>query len=408
MTHLFSVVVVLSLSPCLFSQVSLQEYIESRTTAILEKRYPLKKETQTSAISLSQGSTSLVDQSAGADLVNMATSFGFGGGNGSNNTDQTQAGVVNASLYGLVTYLQRLDPLNPDVYKAGKDLRRFSVSAGQEAGVADIADFKSRASVFGIRALVVNKRDALDLANDPAVSNLKDAMAQVGGLNSRLFRDVVNYIIDHFIPTLSEPKPSAEQVANSGGTLAARLTDKERAEIDARIEAVADTVEAVRLVANGVYNKLRRKPQLAIECQTSQRPDKEVDIHRVQLMFDAGLNDRVFLTLNGGYEYTDFVRVGADLRGGRAAAEIRYNLNEASAFNSLSPVFASLAAESKWMNNSLNVYRGQIRFSIPVSKGVTFPISVGYSSRPELLTESGVYGKFGLEFDFAKLAAALR
>ncbi|MEP6961082.1 MAG: hypothetical protein ABI995_03330, partial [Acidobacteriota bacterium] len=186
------------------------------------------------------------------------------------------------------------------------------------------------------------------------------------------------------------------------------LTEKERGEIDAMIEAAADTVVSVKAVANRVYNKIRRKPQLSVEYQTSQRPNLEVDIHRGQLVFDAGLKDRVFVTLNGGYEYTDFKRPGADLRGGRAAGEIRFNMMESSSLTGLPPVTLSLGAESKWLNNSLNVYRGQMKLSIPVSRGVTFPISVGYSSRPELLTESGMYTKFGLEFDFAKLAAALR
>lgn len=51
---------------------------------------------------------------------------------------------------------------------------------------------------------------------------------------------------------------------------------------------------------------------------------------------------------------------------------------------------------------------GNIKLEIPISSGVSFPLSVTFANSSEQVKETYVRGNFGISFDLDKLAALLQ
>jgi hypothetical protein len=385
-------------------------YMDDRIEELIAGRLAQKNASgQTNAVSLSHGSTDFVDQSAPADFVSMAVNLAGVGQN--QNPGNNQAAVASSTLYALYAGARRKDPLEPGFYRAHSDLRRISFSLGQEEGVADNADLKSRATLVGTKVMLINRRDVVTLLKDKQqMEGLKKALAALGSGRNRIQKRLMTLVESRLAPnaTPSELAEFRKEFLSDVGPKLKLLSESDVAEIDRIFEDEVEKQAAASLAILDVYEVFKRKPQMSVEFQTAQRPGSEADLYRSQLIFDYGLLDRVSTTLNGGFEYTDVMRVGADRRGGRVAGELRFQLTPDEALVLRNPLFVSVAGEGKWLTNTDTIYRVQMKFSFPLAQGLELPVSFGYANKTELLNEVGVYGKFGLTVDLAKLLAGLR
>ncbi|HET8548069.1 MAG TPA: hypothetical protein VFL57_08700 [Bryobacteraceae bacterium] len=388
----------------------LDDWIQDKVRARLDKKKPVQSET----ISLSRGSTTFVDQSAGADLISTAFSLVPVGRSGEASAG---AGSVTASFYALYASATAQDPLRPSVYTRGAELRKFFVTLGREDKKATAAgDSSTQGTIVGFKWLPVNRREATSMAKDArlrtridrVLGNITTAMARgVQSLTAFLFEALGSRLgitsVAEFVTTHLNTGPDIEATLRM-------LTPAERANFDRLVNTLVERQVETNNDLPGLVQELQRRAQLAIDFQTTQRSGaKATDIYRGQLVFDIGLASGLFATLNGGYQYADTKLIGGDARGARLAGELRRDLASAGVLDMRSPMSLSLAAEgvrekSDW------VYRAQIRFVLPLAPGVNLPISVGYGNRSEILArqEAQVFGKFGLTFDVSKLLEALR
>jgi hypothetical protein len=154
---------------------------------------------QTQSISIDHGSTSLIDESSGSDLVSTALSLtpvssGTAGG-GAGGTSGTQgSGTVTASLYSVYALASKQDPLKPSVYNRHPGVRRVFFTLGREqqktnssssmtpSGTSSpTANFSPKATtpgtstatasqpgtIYGLQWLIVNNREASKIIQQP-------------------------------------------------------------------------------------------------------------------------------------------------------------------------------------------------------------------------------------------------
>jgi hypothetical protein len=389
---------------------SLEEYTDRLLAEQVAVRLSQKNpNAQTETISLSQGSTSFVDQTSPADFVGLG--LNLAGVGPKDNANNSQAMAASVTLYALYAGALRKDPLDVDFYKTHSDLRRLSFTLGREDGLIDNPDLKSSATLFSAKVMLINKRDVVPLTQDKAqMDNLRNAAKLIGGVRSRLYSRILRFLEESFAVGLrgDELTKRRDEIQEDVSPFLEKLSQAELSQIDLQFDQEVEREVKARQAIATVYQVFKRKPQLSLEFQTAQRPDIEADKYRGQLLFDYGLLDRASATLNAGWEYTDVKRVGADLRGGRVAGELRLQLSGDAPLSLRNPVMFSLAGEGKWLSNMDTIYRVQGKLTLPLADGLDLPLSLGYASKQELLLESGAYGKFGLTLDFGKLLVALR
>jgi hypothetical protein len=114
---------------------------------------------QTETPSANQNSTSLVDQSSASDLVGVGLNLAGLSATSQSKEKQPSSLSVTTTAYTLYSGFKGADPLNPDFYNAHRDWRRFSVTLGYDDEKIDTGTDTQRAKLFGIKYLVINKRD---------------------------------------------------------------------------------------------------------------------------------------------------------------------------------------------------------------------------------------------------------
>jgi hypothetical protein len=181
-------------------------------------------------------------------------------------------------------------------------------------------------------------------------------------------------------------------------------------EVDRLIESELESFVGLEDVSLKAINEIRKAPQLSVAYFTKRRRVGE-DEHTGEVIFDWGVADRFNLTANGGFEYRDSRIVGGDRRGGRFAAQLKYQVNRDSLEDLLrdrKPIYFDLAAEGKWMNGEDATVKGQAKLTIPVGdSGLELPLSLTVANRTELVDEKEIRGQFGFTFDFSRLVKGL-
>ena len=152
-------------------------------------------------------------------------------------------------------------------------------------------------------------------------------------------------------------------------------------------------------------NRKRSAPQFSVAAQTNQRKGDGIDEHRLELIYDRGLFGAASFVANASYEYKNSKRIGADVRGARAAAEFQWRLTSDDILTGGKPWTFTVAAEGTGLANRLPMWKVQAKLnvSIPGLNGLDFPISATYANRTELINESRVRARLGFTFDFARL-----
>jgi hypothetical protein len=382
---------------------------EQWMNARIEMKIGTRKHTQTETASLNRGSTSLVDETSAADLVSTAFNFVPVGKQNENSAGAESAGI---SLYSIYTLATRQDPLQPSVYTRGTFLRQISFTAGREEKPAN--GTQDAGTIAGARFLVINRREASRIGRN---QRLQAELREIRDAYARALAGARDDIIDFLFNALKDRTHSSKfefvseflSTKESIDGAIAMLSAAQRREFEGLVDRVIEIPSTAMSRMNDLIERLQRRPQVAVGFLTTQRPDPFDKIYRAQAMFDAGFAGNWFLTLNGSFDYTDKHIVGGDTRAGRIAGEIRRTIFSAGGVSLRNPLDVAVSGESFVFQGNWR-YRTQIRAAIPISAGITLPFSFGYGNRQDDLRkqEAGVYGKFGLTFDFSKIVAALR
>lgn len=380
-------------------------------TPIVNQREPSK---QVEMPSIADNTTSLVDQTAAPDLVGLALNLAGLNSNDSGN-DSGASGSITFSAYSLYAAALQHDPLDPAFYVKHPDLRRFSFTFGQDA--ADEKDPSlGRAQVFSGKFLILNRRDASLNRNRKKLAVVSDHLRNVAVDAANIAFEVQNYLMDQLGPSLGLQLGSMDTKANkvnflnthlNGDALQAtldRLTPKQLDEIKSIIARRIESKVVFTEVDHRTIGEIRRAPQLSLTLQTKQRDGKGTDEYRAGMLFDYGLYQRVNLSLNGTFDYSDSKVVGGDTRGGRLAGEAIFQLTpEKSLVGPSRPFLFHISSEAKWGTQNKPAYTGQLKLTIPLFDGIDFPVSVSFANRTGLIKESTVRGRFGFTLDLAKL-----
>lgn len=380
-------------------------------------------ERQSAQPSVSDASTSLLDRTSGPDLVGAGFQL-LGAGSRTQSGNKSGDGVVTASAYALYTSFSGQKPLDPAVYARGVNWRRVSFSAGYETpGQQGSTDKKYK--VVGTKILLINKRD---VSSDFAMRKISSALEQVGsaarGLDiaSTRIQNLMYELVGHVEDPTKYPLPPTPAAvvaflnaylddATFANTIG-KLSEDKLSEVD-RILNSAGAIEGL-IRQDTELQKLifdiRRAPQLSISW-TGKLSDTNqgADIHRLQAIFDWGVWKNFEITINGGYDYNNSRVVGGDTRAGRLAAEGHFELNPISAVaRGVNPWVIAFSGEQNWVYRAKDNYKLQGRLEIPLTAGVSLPISLTFASSSNLIKESEIRGQVGFTIDASKLLSALK
>jgi hypothetical protein len=402
-------------------------WLQAKVTATAAKSTPK----QSQSISIDHGSTTLIDQSSGADLVSTALSLapvnsGTSGG-------ATGSGTVTASLYSVFALATKQDPLNPIIYNAHAGMRQLFFTLGREQQNSDTANTTPLSSggvaskaisstpssttaaptpgtIYGAQWMIVNNRDASKIVktkNDPVMGDLANLAQKDAGIAAHYTLEIWKILCKGKNFTVCENElTSTDAVASA----MAKLTTDEQKQVDQIVQMYvadvngADIDDAITVAIQELHNRA----QFSLSFQTTQRAATLPNDYRAELVFDRGFSTDWLLTLNGSYDYSNSSAIGADVRTERGALQISRNLVNIGKSHLRTPLQFNLSGEGLHQETVWH-YRAQMQLVIPIATGVDLPLSFGYGDQTDVLRqqEKGVYGKFGLTFDFGKLVDAL-
>jgi hypothetical protein len=439
LTVIFNVVAVASLAqsapkdPCLDkAKISRAAWINCRvleaTKARTTQHDPSK---QVQAPSVANNATSLVDQSAAPDLLGLAVDLAGlssnsapvgtpGGGTNNNGT----SGSVTFTAYALYAAVVQHDPLDPAFYNLHTDLRRFSFTLGRDSSSPMPSGSQSGNAVsptsqnpllFGGKALILNWRDASVKHNKPSLDVIDKDIESAASDLRLIAIDVRQYLYAQLGTAHGYPKPGLSPQENEvqflnedlGRNLQQTLSELTQAQLDEIDRIIAKRLDAfveLRQRTAEVIKQIQQAPQLSFTFQSKVGFGTAANDYKTGLAFDYGLADRVNLTLNSTFDYTDNKNVMANTYGGRLAFQSSFQLNpNKTAFGSNKPILLTTALEGDWGVKQSPTYTGQFKLTIPIISGISLPLSFSVANRTSLIKEKNVYGNFGFTVDLAKL-----
>lgn len=335
--------------------------------------------------------TSLVDQSSASDLFNLALQLAKL--NTADLNNDTNSLTVTTSAYALYAAANYHDPLDPAFYATHRGWRLVYLTLGR-----DIPDTTSSpppdphktqpGTVAGFKLVLFDHRDLTSPDNTPAFNEVKNALT-LAAANFAAIQGDLKDRIDHITERFKALTDAEEQIANNI--------------IDSRIASFTSLDE---VTANAV-KQIKENRQWSVTYNANLRSAQGFNEHKALMVLDWGLPSRLNLTVNAGFTFQDGKSFAPDMSGGSAAAEFQYRITED--LKQVQPFLLSFAGNGSWLTNTKPVYKGQVKLTVPLGQktGVSMPLSVTYASRPDLIQESKIEGRFGFTFDAQKLAASL-
>lgn len=409
-----------SADPCANPQ-NITQWVNCRVDVIAAAQINQKGTSkQVEVPSIGDSTTSLVDQTDAPDLFGLA--LNLAGINNDDGTSNEPVPVISTTAFALYAATKGHDPLDPAFYLRHVGLRRLSFSLGQDSEEDGATTSAKKALLFGVKYLILNKRDASSVSNRSDLKKVSAALRDATVDFAAIEDDVEVYIYRHLKGSLGYPRVAeAEDDAmirfvndelSSSAKMAATLQLLTIAQQDEINQMIANKIgAAVRLRETSfeAFEKIRRRPQLSFSFQTKQRQEGGANEYRSGLLLDFGIYQRLNLAVNATFDYEDSKVVGGDKRGGRVAGEGYFHLNgERNIFSGKDPIILSFGGESKWMSSSGATHTGQVKLTFPIFDGLELPISFSVANRSELIKESKVRGRFGFTLDLAKLMKGLR
>ena len=174
---------------------SLQDLIRGKIETLKAKLDQTSKTKQTETPSMSENSTSLVDQSSASDLIGVALNLsGLSAKSNDENKMEADSISVTASAYSLYSAFQGVDPLNPVFYNENHYWRRAFVTLGFDNEKMEGTETTDRAKLFGVKVLLIDQRDPSSdrYAND--FRALRESVTKTGSTFSNLNQKAIAFI----------------------------------------------------------------------------------------------------------------------------------------------------------------------------------------------------------------------
>jgi hypothetical protein len=426
-----------------------------QATANIGKSNSATKQTGTS--SENANPTSLVDHSSAADLISFALNQA-GLSTGNSDTNSTSA---TATIFALYAALHGKDPLDPQFYNEHAALRRVALNLGFDED-GEGAD-KNKTRLYGLKWTVLDHRqptekdttDLLGKLNSAAFSRgrvdlkvqaylfkrpamrdtirqeysgfLQNSVLNQGCLGAAGLTGSVDPLIEHLLslgfgndgqliqPTLCEGRYFIQWVnAHAGSTFApSELSEEDLIALDRIIgEEIGALVDLNSMTAD-ILERAQTGPQLALIATYKDLPGSGHS-YLGEMTFDYGLSDKLTLTLNGSYESTDgddsaqtLAEAAADHSkdSWKVAGQLRYRLTKETPTRKA--MYLDLAGDRTDSDGELS-YKIQAKTALPLTGGISIPVSVTYASDADLIQEDDVRGQVGFSIDLSKLVESLR
>jgi hypothetical protein len=387
--------------------------VEQATIGAQAKLNQKNNTNQTEAPSVSGNTDSLVDQSSASDFIGVALNAA-GLTSNSDEMDTTSTSFT-VSAYSLYAAAKRHDPLDPAFYNTNSEWRKLSFTVGWEFPEEDGAASGERAIIFGTKYLIWNRRDATHPAYQGKWRELEKAALRVTKADVKISNEVETFVLNTLSGTDNAGDPKRTQLEGrllrdfqsvlkelGDGHLLGAIDEIIKGNISASVDFLFQNQELINSVRNG--------PQFSIAYLSKLRKEDGTDEYRLQAILDYGIPKLTNLnvSMNASFDYKNNKMLGGDERGGRFAAEGKYQVRDTKLDEKKEPITISFGGEGQWMNGCPPTYRTQVKITIPLINGINLPISGTWASRTDLIDESDVRGRVGFTFDLAKLAAGFR
>jgi len=378
---------------------------------------PKNNTNQSESPRISSNSTSLVDKSSVGDLLSIAINPAGTSTNAS--TTQPTSGSATITAYAVKAFASGRDPLDPSFYTSNRKWRKLSLTYGYDYTKGHEGDPKEKGNIYGFKFLPYDKRDVSDPANSGEIRTISENLQKLGPSFNRARREIEDTIFDllskrgKFPPGVTD-RPTLinflENDNNIEGDLAELLGDDVKI-IDRIVAQYIDPNVRFSKAAQEAFDRIRRKPQVAIDFLTKQRKGTRPNEYMGGVIMDIGILDRWNLTFNGDFNFIDN-KITRNSRGGSFATELLIPLNGMNRVGDTVPWTFNFGASGRWMTKQAPLYQGQAKLTIPMPRmpGVELPISISFASRSELLKgkESRIRGHVGFTFDLARLLTAFK
>ena len=375
-------------------------------------------------------STSLVDQSSATDFFSVAANIipvtpglsQFVSATGSNSANNGAAGstTATASLFALLAALNKVSPTDPTFYAEHVFSRRFSFTVGTAASTLATDNTDTPATVYGMKALLINSRELYTKANLARLKTVQDANANAAKASVSLKAQIRFLIFAALNPTLvdSSGKPSNPDKfkefsqthlvtdAEFQATLN-DLSDETKKRIQTLLENSIEAFSRERAVLQEKYDEISKAQQLSISYTANIRDAKGNNDHRVELIFDYGLSPRINWTVNASGDYTDR-KSALDSKGGRVATSFKGNLTQPDSAWGKNPITLTFSGQGKWKTNQKPQYTFEAKLSIPLVPGVELPLAYRYANRIEQINQTDSEARMGLSVDISRLTHAFK
>jgi hypothetical protein len=364
-------------------------------------------------------STSLVDTSSASDFASLA--LNLSGLRTGEETDKPTSGSLSVTLYSLVAAAKGISLTDPAFYKTGTPWRRVVATVGsEESKPAD--HFTDKPSTnLGVKVLLINSRDIYSRNGQRELDKMSKTVLDFQMIELRL-RDPLQCAIFE-ATTMAGGGPTNCTPQNQA------YVEFQRSALDAdwpktlvalkaneaglnRVLAIIANLAASRTAATEEVTKaverIRRGRQLSVAYFTKQREADGTDEHRLALIFDYGLSERLNWTLNASIDHRDRkLLADADIR--RFATEFQAKLsNPGGQTWNTRPVTLSGGGEASKDPDSDWLIRAQIKLVVPITVGVDVPVAYTYANRDAEGITSGSQLKLSLAIDPVRLRERFR
>ena len=380
---------------------------------------------QKEAPSADSPSTSLVDSSAASDFVSLALSLtGLTPTEG--DESKPKSGSITVTAYSLAAGIKGVALTDPQFYKKATNWRRLALTIGSEASKPEEVFTDKPSTNIGAKLLIINSRDVY---SDHAKKEFDKMDAAVGvfqrlelddrnRLECVIFRAVTGRAASTADCRTTDTTAFAAFLATNPFDVAQwpsnRAVLEKNADAMAAVNGIVESVSAAKVIAldkvAAAVEQIQKARQLSIAYFTKLRQDEGTDEHRLELIFDYGLSDRLNWTVNGSYDHKDRQKAETkDSDSGRLATEFQAKLTgPGSRVWSAAPVLIAGSAEASKESGADWLIRTQVKVTVPVATGITIPVAFTYASRATEGVEAGSAFKFSLSVDPVRLRERFR
>jgi hypothetical protein len=380
---------------------------------------------QKEAPSGDSASTSLVDTSSASDFMSLAMSL-TGLTPTKEGESKPKSGSITVTAYSLAAGIKGVSLTDPQFYKNATNWRRLALTIGSEASKpAEVFTDKPSTNI-GAKFLIVNSRDIYSAHAAAQFKVMDDAVGafttiELGARNElecAIFRAVTGRAQSESDCRTADTADFAAFLATNpfdvGQWKTTRTELEKHADAMAVVNGIVQTIAAGKTVAldrvAAAVEQIQKARQLSIAYFTKLRQDEGTDEHRLELIFDWGLSERLNWTVNGSWDRKDRRKADSkDSDSSRLATEFQAKLTgPGNQIWSATPVLISGSVDTSKESGADWLIRTQVKATVPVATGINIPVAYTYASRASEGVEAGSAFKFSLSIDPVRLRERFR